>query len=299
MKILQSIKVFLFRVFYRLDNWLAWRKADLSVIAVSELEIPCGDGPIAARVYRAPQQDPNTLIIYIHGGGWVIGDLKTHDPFCRRLAGETKAVVIALDYRLAPEHKFPAAPRDCIDATHWLLANQQQLGLENAQVFIAGDSAGGNLSAIVANQLCPPRQHPLAGQILIYPAVRHCEPPTASCIENAKGNGLTRAIMEWFWATYLPGDTRVIDAAIGPLATPLYETLPANLPPALIITAGLDPLRDEGADYAARLQASGVPTRYQLYTQEKHGFVCSEGLTEGHLGAMTLISGWMKQQVRS
>jgi acetyl esterase len=298
MKILQTIKVILLRWFYRLANWLAWRKTDLSSITVTELAIPCGDGPIDARVYRESQENTDTLIIYIHGGGWVIGDLKTHDPFCRRLAGESKAVVVALDYRLAPEHKFPAAPRDCLDATRWILANQAQLGLNNARVFIAGDSAGGNLSAIVANQLCPAGQHPLAGQILIYPAVRHCEPPTASCIENAKGYGLTKAIMEWFWETYLPSETRVIDGAIGPLATPMYEELPANLPPALVITAGFDPLRDEGADYAAKLQQSGVATLHQLYTQEMHGFVCSEGPTEAHLEAMALIKGWMNQQGR-
>jgi acetyl esterase len=293
---MQKIKVILLRWIYRFVNWYAWRKTDLTAITSRDLQIPCGDDPIPARIYQASAETRKTLVIYIHGGGWVLGDLRTHDPFCRRLVGETNAVVIALDYRLAPEHPLPAAPRDCINATRWLLTHRQELDLTDAQVFIAGDSAGGNLAAIVANRLCADGQTPLAGQILIYPAVRHCEPPTASCIENAKGYGLTKNLMEWFWKTYLAGKTEAVDGAIGPLATPLYEELPANLPPALIITAGLDPLRDEGADYAAKLEQAGVSTLHQLFTREMHGFVCSEGLTDGHLAAMQLITGWIDER---
>ncbi len=293
---MQKLKVFLLRWFYRWANKRAWSKIDLTALDSEDLSIPGSAGHIPARIYRPPGNSSNALIIYMHGGGWVLGDLQTHDPFCRRLALESGATVVALDYRLAPEHPCPAAAIDCIDASKWLLANQSALGLEQASVFVAGDSTGANLSAVVANHLCEQGDGGLTGQILIYPVVRHYAPYPVSYIENGKGYGLTKNLMTWFWDTYLGGNSMASEGAVGPMATPLFENLPATLPPALVVTAGLDPLRDEGAQYAAKLDGAGIPCLHQLFNSQMHGFVCSEGMTDGHAQAMQLISQWMVVQ---
>ena len=290
---MNKFKALVLRWYYRWMNRRAWKAVDLGQVSTESLQLPGGEGDIGARLYRPQDSSDSRLLIYIHGGGWCIGDLETHDPFCRRLADEAGCALIALDYRLAPEHNYPAAAEDCLAAVSYILENRERWCGSGAEVFIAGDSAGGNLSAIVSNELCKQGNTGLKGQILIYPAVRHVHPPTASCLENAKGYGLTKDLMEWFWDSYLGSGNQPIDGAIGPLATPLYEDLPGQLPPALVITAGLDPLRDEGAEYAAKLDSLGVPCMHQLYMGEMHGFVCSEGMTDGHLNAMQLMTGWM------
>ncbi len=290
---MQAIKVILLRCFYRLINWWAWRGTDFSDVSSESLHIEGSQGDIPARVYRGNKRPANSLLIYFHGGGWVIGDLKTHDPFCRRLVQETGATVVAIDYRLAPEHHCPAAAIDCIDATRWLTARRAELGLEGAPVFVAGDSAGGNLAAVVANQHRESYIAELRGQVLIYPATRHYLPPAASYIENATGSGLTRSMMEWFWDTYLGGSAPPEGDAAA------LSLLPAPEPgtaPALVITAGLDPLRDEGADYARAVDQAGIHCTHELYFTEMHGFVCSEGPTAGHANAIQLISGWMNEK---
>ncbi len=281
-----KLKVWIFRWYYRFMNRRAWKGVDLGGVEVGELTADT----VPARSYRAGDA---AMIIYIHGGGWTIGDLETHDFFCRKLAIDTGGTVVALDYRLGPEHRFPAAPEDCLAATRWLLELPGFTALAHAPVFVAGDSAGGNLSAVVANQMAVERPGKIAGQLLIYPAVRHCTPPTPSMVENAKGHVLTYSLMEWFWMNYL-GDRRTTETGdIDPLATPLMHPLPENVPPALIITAGLDPLRDEGAEYAQKLADHGVDCVHELFLNEEHGFLCSEGPTEAHQQAMTLVRDWM------
>ena len=286
---LNNLKVWLLRWFYRWANRRAWRGVDTR--AVSSRDVRIG-GIVPARQYQV--QKPQRLIIYIHGGGWVIGDLESHDPFCRQLAIKNQATVIALDYRLGPEHHFPAAVEDCIAASRWILKERARFISRTVPVFIAGDSAGGNLAAVVANNLATEMPGALAGQVLIYPAVRHYSPPTASHIENGKGYGLTYSLMVWFWDNYLGEKRETSDGNIDRLATPLTQDLPAGIAPALVITASLDPLRDEGAEYAQKLSSHGVDCSHQLYMDEMHGFVCSEGLTEGHLQSMELISGWIQ-----
>ena len=283
---LNALKVWLFRWYYRFTNWWAWRGVDLSAVKTRELTVA---GGTAAREYRAGD---GVLVIYFHGGGWTIGDLVTHDPFCRRLAQVTQGTVIALDYRLGPEHSYPAAFEDCLAGSQWILAHRDTLGAANAPVVLAGDSAGGNL--VVANRLGPEQPGAIEGQLLIYPAVRHCTPPTASHIENGKGHELTYDLMVWFWRNYLGEERVTTDGAIDPLATPLGYPLPDHVPPALVITAGLDPLRDEGADYAQKLADHGVRCVHELFTREIHGFVCSKGLTEAHNQAMDLIRDWVE-----
>jgi acetyl esterase len=293
---MQKLKVFLLRWFYRWSNRRAWSNVNLLAVNSKDFQIPGAEGKIAARRYQSTAGERNSLIIYLHGGGWILGDLETHDPFCRRLATETGASVLALDYRCAPEHPFPAAALDCIAATQWILTHRAELAVDDTSVFIAGDSAGGNLAAVVANHLSRNGDSGLRGQLLIVPVVRHYQPYPASYIENAKGYGLTKSLMEWFWDTYLAGVAPDADGAISELATPLFEPLPETLPPALVITAGLDPLRDEGAEYVARLAQAGISCGHQLSGPEMHGLVCSEGLTDGHVSAMRLITQWIDVQ---
>ncbi len=284
-----ALKVRLFRWVYRLMNRRAWKAVDLSAVQVRELSVA---GQIPAREYHAGDE---RLLVYYHGGGWTIGDLETHDPFCRRLALDARATVVAIDYRLGPEHTFPAAAEDCIAATRWVLENRTSLS-GAGPLFVAGDSAGGNLAAVVSNQLAPEQPGAIAGQLLIYPAVRHCTPPTRSMLENARGHVLTYRMMQWFWRNYLGDARQTTDGNIHPLATPLLHPLPAQLPPALIITAGLDPLRDEGAEYAQKLSDQGVDCVHELFLKEEHGFVCSEGPTEGQRRSMELMCAWMSTQ---
>ena len=287
---LNTLKVKFFRWFYRFMNDRAWKGVDLSAVEVGELTVA---DTLAARSYRAGD---GALVIYYHGGGWTIGDLETHDYFCRKLAIDTCSTVVAIDYRLGPEHRFPAAYDDCLAATRWLLEMPPFTELGSAPVFLAGDSAGGNLAAVVANSLAPEQNPRIRGQILIYPAVRHCTPPTPSMIENAKGHGLTYGLMEWFWMNYLGDKRSTDDGDIDLRATPLLHPLPDNIPPALIITAGFDPLRDEGAEYAQKLSSQGVDCVHELFVKEEHGFVCSEGPTEAHEQSMALMRDWMRER---
>jgi acetyl esterase len=292
---MQTLKVLILRLYYRLLNWWAWRGSDFSDIHTENLTIEGSQGSIPARQYRSAGKRAQALLVYFHGGGWVIGDLRTHDPFCKRLAAETGATVVAIDYRLAPEHLCPAAAIDCIDATRWLTRHRDEIGLGGAPVFVAGDSAGGNLAAIVANESNEPYTSELRGQVLIYPVTRHYNPPTPSYVENGTGHGLTRELMEWFWDTYL-GQAVTPTGEAARLSTPQDHPPPPGTSAALVITAGLDPLRDEGADYARALDNAGVRVMHELYMAEEHGFACSDGMTPGHKNAMNLISKWMEEQ---
>ncbi len=283
------LKVRILRWFYRVLNRRAWKDVDLSAVDVRDLTVA---DRIPAREYRAGTE---RLVIYYHGGGWTIGDLETHDPFCRRLALDAEATVVAIDYRLGPEHRFPAAAEDCIAATRWILEHRASFPGSDA-LFVAGDSAGGNLAAVVSNALATERAGAIRGQLLIYPAVRHCTPPTASMMENARGHVLTYELMRWFWRNYLGEARETADGDIDPRATPLLHPLPADLPPALVITAGLDPLRDEGAEYAQKLSDHGVNCVHELFITEEHGFACSDGPTAGQQRSMQLMCGWMAAQ---
>ncbi|HIG00948.1 MAG TPA: alpha/beta hydrolase, partial [Myxococcales bacterium] len=200
-------------------------------------------------------------------GGFVIGDLDTHDGTCRELAVGAECLVVSVDYRLAPEHPFPAAPEDCYAATAWLAEHCAELGGDPARLAVGGDSAGGNLAAAVALMARERGGPPLAHQLLIYPVTDYGF-DTASYRENAEGYMLTRPLMEWFWNHYLA------DPAQGDneLASPLRAASLAQLPPATVITAEFDPLRDEGEAYAQRLSEAGVKTEMTRYDGVFHGF---------------------------
>ena len=234
--------------------------------AVTELT----GGPVPMRHYRplgstAGQALP--VLVYFHGGGWVIGDLDTHDVLCRQLANASGCAVVSVHYRLAPEHPFPAAPEDCIAATRWVRENAAALGVDAARIAVGGDSAGGNLAAVVSIAERDAGT-PLAFQLLIYPAVdqRHGQD---SYVRNGEGYLLTRDSIRYYHGHYLGGRAHDGDWRCSPLLAASH----AKLPPAFVLTAGFDPLCDEGLQYAEALTAAGTPATYVCYEREVHGFI--------------------------
>ena len=225
-------------------------------------------GRIPLRVYRPSAEKPLPVIMFFHGGGWVLGNLDTHDTLCRRLAKESGCVLISVDYRLAPEHRFPAALDDCFGATQYVAEHAEGFGVDASALAVCGDSAGGNLAAAVALMARNSGGPQLHSQWLIYPVT---EPrfDTGSYRAFAVDHGLTRAAMQWFWDQYAPA---AADRA-NPLAAPARAERLANLPPAHIITAEFDVLRDEGEAYAAALKAAGVKATLRRYEGMIHGFV--------------------------
>ena len=220
------------------------------------------DGGIAVRIYRPVEtHDPAPALVYFHGGGWVVGSLDTHDGIVRSLARGSVRVAVAVDYRLAPEHPFPAGIEDATAATRWVLENADALGVDPVRVAVGGDSSGGTLAAVVARRL------PVERQLLICPVLDH-RFDTGSYERFAEGYFLTREAMRWYWAQYLGG----ADGA-APDASPLRATDFTGLPPAVILVAGCDPLRDEGLAYAAALQAADVPVTVLRYDGMIHNFI--------------------------
>jgi acetyl esterase len=256
------------------------------------LSIPAPHGTIPARIYT-----PKSLrkkdglapcLVFFHGGGWVIGNLETHDVVCRKLAHEGELIVISVDYRLAPEHKFPAAVDDAAAATKWIAANARQHGIDAARLVVGGDSAGGNLAAVVALDARDGNGPKIAGQLLIYPATEfsrkhpsHREPETSIL--------LTHSVIGWFMNHYL-GDADISDWR----ASPARAATLAGLPPAYVLTAGADPLRDEGDEYAVRLKDAGVPVTYKHFPGQFHGFFTMGKLLNQANVAVTDIAAWLK-----
>ena len=230
---------------------------------------PHGDIPL--RLYRPQGSDARTalpVLVYYHGGGWVIGDLDTHDTLCRELCNGAGICVIAVDYRMGPEHRFPAAVDDCIAAAVWVKDNAAALKVDPARLAVGGDSAGGNLAAVVAIAARDAGNLPIRYQLLIYPAtdMRRVAP---SHTTNGQGYLLTRETMQYFRDHYVGDPQHDLDWRASPL---LLEDL-SRLPPALLITAGYDPLRDEGLQYAARLTAAGNSAVHVCFERQIHGFV--------------------------
>ena len=242
-----------------------------SLARIEDLGIPGPAGPIAARLYDAVADKaapPRPVVAYFHGGGWVQGDLDTHHALCARLAARSGALVVAFDYRLAPEHKFPAAVLDCMAAYRWLRAHASEIGGDPRRVAVAGDSAGGNLSAVVS-QLAARAGEPVPTcQVLIYPAVDFAL-DTHSHKELGDAHIIPRERILWYMEQYLSEEADQSDLR----ASPLRATDLKGQPPTLVITAGFDPLRDEGAAYANRLGATGVDVVYREYSGQIHAFV--------------------------
>jgi acetyl esterase len=261
--------------------------------SVEPLTIPSPAGSIPARVYTPTRlRKVNGLapgLVFFHGGGWVIGDLDSHDVVCRKLADEGELMVVSVDYRLAPEHKFPAAVDDAIASTKWIAENARQFGIDASRLMVGGDSAGGNLAAVVAIAARDGNGPDIAGQLLIYPAIdfalthpSHREPETSIL--------LTHSVIRWFRDHYLSGAADVHDWRASPARA---KTL-IGLPPAYVLTAGADPLRDEGDEYARRLKEAGVAVTHRTFPGQFHGFFTMGKLLQQANVAAGEIGVWLK-----
>ncbi len=261
--------------------------------SVAPLSIPAPHGTVGARIYtpkRLRQRDGLApCLVFFHGGGWVIGDLDSHDVVCRKLADEGELIVISVDYRLAPEHKFPAAVEDAITATNWVADHAKLFGIDAARLMVGGDSAGGNLAAVVAIASRDGNGPAIAGQVLIYPATEaarihpsHSEPETSIL--------LTHSVTHYFYNQYLGSAADVHDWR----ASPARASTLIGLPPAYVLTVGADPLRDEGDEYARRLKEAGVPVTWRHFQGQFHGFFTMGKLLQQANVAASEIGAWLK-----
>jgi acetyl esterase len=257
-----------------LENVTRLQAPEIPVARARDLLVPGAAGQLPARVYHPDPGRRLPLVVYLHGGGWTLGGIREADRPCRRLAASSGCVVVSVEYRRAPETKFPGPLEDCVHAVRWLAANTAAVEADAEHVVLLGDSAGGNLVAATTLCLRDEGGPPLAAQILLYPCLAPARTTTfASYQQYADGPLMTRADMEWFWTHYLRGEADEQD----PRAAPLLAEDLAGLPPALVVVAELDPLRDEGLAYAERLRAAGVPTESTVYRGAAHGFWWMDG----------------------
>ena len=257
--------------------------------AVGGLEdrlIPGPADPIPVRIYTPSGEGPFPLLVFFHGGGFVLCDLDSHDATCRALCNEATAVVVSVAYRLAPEHPYPAGPEDCFAATCWAAGHAQALGADASRLGVVGDSAGGCLAAAVTLMARQAGSPAIAFQGLIYP-VTNCAFDTPSYRDNAQGYYLTREAMQWFWDQYLNDPAQADE----PYASPLRAADLGGLPAASLVTAGYDPLRDEGRAYGQALAAAGVPVQLHHFAGHFHGFAGMLGILDDARPALRLIAG--------
>ncbi len=264
------------------------------VAKVEDRTVSWRDAEVPVRIYTPAGTGPFPILIWCHGGGMVVGDLETADATARHLTVETGCVTISVDYRLAPESKFPGACDDCYAATVWASDNAASIQGDASRMAVGGDSAGGNLAAVVA-QMARDRAHPdLAFQLLVYP-MTSLDFETPSYVDNADGYLLTRDGMKWYWDQYLGAS----DDPNHPYAVPSRAGSFKNLPPALVITAEFDPLRDEGEAYAKNLEAAGVPTACTRYDGMIHGFFGMSGAVDKAGQAVSEAAAAMKKAFAS
>jgi acetyl esterase len=258
--------------------------------AVGEVRALRTDGGVPLRLYRPAAAGVHPVLVYFHGGGWTIGDLDTHDVLCRQLCVAAGAAVLAVDYRLAPEHRFPAAVDDCLAAVRWLRREAAALGLDGALVAIGGDSAGGNLAAAVALLLRDAGEAAPALQLLIYPATDQ-RAGAPSHRSNAQGYLLTADSVAWYRGHYLPDPAQWTDWRASPLLAPDLS----RLPPALVLTAGFDPLRDEGHQYADALSTAGNRVQVVCFERQVHGFITMSKVIDEARTAVALCGAALRQ----
>jgi acetyl esterase len=276
-----------------MDNLRALAGTGPEVAAVDDRRIPGPAGEIPVRVYTPAGSGPFAALVWFHGGGWVLGDIPGADVTCRELANAAGCVVVSVDYRLAPESEFPAAADDCYAATRWVADHATSLGIDPKRLAIGGDSAGGNLAAVTALRARDQGGPALAFQLLVYPATdAACDTP--SYHDNADGYLLTKDSMAWFWDHYLRNDA---DRA-NPHASPLRAESLEGLPPALVITAEFDPLRDEGEAYGKRLRQAGVPVAISRYDGTIHGFFTMTGFLDLARNAVAEAAAALRQSLR-
>lgn len=262
--------------------------ASVEPARVDNLAIPGPGGTIPARAYVASGPGPFALVVFFHGGGFVIGDLETHDGMCRRLCVASGCTVLSVDYRLAPEHPFPAAFDDAWAAIQWASRRWERL-------VLAGDSAGGTLAAAAALRARDEGGPAIRGQVLIYPLLDHSSAGHPSYSEMAEGYGLTRDSAAWFLDQYL----RESADRHNPYALPMQAQHHANLPPAFVLTAEYDVLRDEGERYAQRLASFGTPVHHERFAGMNHGFVALGGLVDEADQAIARMGAWIARTARA
>lgn len=263
--------------------------------AVAEVRALKSAGGVPLRLYRPAGSDAAAqlpVLVYFHGGGWTMGDLDTHDVLCRQLCNGAGVAVVSVDYRMGPEHRFPAAVDDCVEATRWVRSQSAALGIDPQCVAVGGDSAGGNLAAVVSLALRDAGDPPLAFQLLIYPAtdMRSTAP---SHTRNAQGYVLTADTIAYFRGHYMPDPAQWPDWR----ASPLLAADHSRLPPALVLTAGYDPLVDEGRAYADKLSAAGTPCQYVCFERQIHGFIPMSRLLDEARTAVALCCAVLKESL--
>ena len=263
------------------------------VAEVRELQAEGPHGAIPMRLYRPLGSQAATALpglVYYHGGGWVIGDLDTHDTLCRELANLSGCAVVAVDYRKGPEHRFPAAVDDVLAATRWVHNEAAALGIDPARLAVGGDSAGGNLAAVVALAARDTGDLPIAFQLLIYPAtdMRRGHPSHTS---NGQGYVLTADTLRYFHDHYITDTAHDLDWRASPLLAKHF----ADLPPALVLTAGYDPLRDEGLDYARALTEAGNRATYVCFERQIHGFITMGRVLDEANAAVSLCAAELRR----
>lgn len=239
----------------------------IQLLSISNIKIPSSQTQVPLRIYVPKGNGPFPVYVSIHGGGWVFGSLDMHDPFCRNIAEQAKVIVVSIDYRLAPEHKYPAALNDCHAAVDWVAKHIQDWGGDSSKLVIGGISAGGNLAAAVALKAKEKKYPVFQAQVLIYPVMQHSF-ETSSYQKYADGYFLTKKDMEWFWNQYL----EKAEDGKQPYASPLLAPDISGLPSALIVLAEFDPLYDEGRAYGEKMKGGGVPVKIQNYPTI-HGFI--------------------------
>jgi acetyl esterase len=266
----------------------------LAVGAVHDLRISGPGGPMGLRIYRPHGDGPHPVIVFFHGSGFVVLDLDSHDDICRRLCRGASCMVVSVDYRLAPEHKFPAAPDDCLAATRWVAEHADAFGGDATRMVVAGDSAGGCLAAVTALRIRDEGGPALQGQLMWYPVTDYPTRPPDSYGTYGAGYGLTHEGMLWFWEQYLSGPA----AASHAHASPLRMDTPVGLPSTYIMVAEFDVLRDEGEAFARRLTESGIETVIRCEAGMNHGFLKYTGVIEEADAAMDDACAWLKRVLR-
>ena len=262
----------------------------LSVKKVEDRSIPGPESDIPIRLYYPKGNPPFPAVVYFHGGGWVIGDLDTHHSFCHALANTSSCLIVSVDYRLAPEHRYPAAVEDAYAATKWVAENAAVMQADPDRLAVCGDSAGGHLAAVVAMMARDRKGPPIELQILIYP-ITDFNFDTPSYLENREGYVLTRDLMQWFWNHFIADEADAND----PYVCPLQASKLSDLPGALIITAEYDPLRDEGEAYGEKMRAAGVNVKLTRYSGMMHAFIRMTAHLDKAKEALDEVSGTIRE----
>lgn len=265
-----------------------------TVGSVEDRSIPGPRGDIRIRIYRPESAGPLPVAVFFHGSGFVICSIDTHDGMCRQICRKTGALVVSVDYALAPENKFPAGPDDCLAATRWVGEHAAELGGDPDRIALAGDSVGGTFSAVTALRIRDEGGPSIAAMLLAYPVTDYPDPGTPSYVERGTGYGLTGDGMRWFWSHYLNDPSE----GAHPHASPYRAENLSGLPPAYILTAEYDPLRDEGELFAERLRQAGVPVTLKRYDDMSHGFLSWAGTIDRAEKALDESCAWLRGVLR-